>query len=48
MEKADVAEDIDTRHNKYSDVDFFADDTDSGISSPVVPSTSSSSRDCQT
>jgi len=48
MERSDVGEDIDIHHNKYSDVDFFADDTDIGISSPVVPSTFSSSRDCQT
>jgi hypothetical protein len=47
MERADVGEDIDIHHNKYSDVDFFAGDTDIGISSPVVPSTFSSSRDCQ-
>lgn len=47
MGRADVEEDIDIHHNKYSDVDFFVDDTDIGISSPVVPSTFSSSHDCQ-
>jgi hypothetical protein len=48
MERPDVGEDIDIHHSKYSVVDFFADDTDIGISSPVVPSTFSSSHDCQT
>jgi hypothetical protein len=43
-----VEEDIDSHHSKYSDVDFVADDTDIGISSPVVPNTFSSSHDCQT
>jgi hypothetical protein len=48
MERADVEEDIDTHHSMYNDVDFVADDTDIGISSPVVPSTFSSSHGYQT
>jgi hypothetical protein len=48
MERADEEEDIGTHHSKYNDVDFVADDTDIGISSPVVPSTFSSSHGYQT
>jgi hypothetical protein len=47
-EKADVEEDIDSHHSKYSDVGFVADGTDTGISSLVAPSTFSSSHDYQT
>jgi hypothetical protein len=47
MGRADVGEDIGTHHSKYNDVDFAADDTDIGISSPAVPSTFSSSHGYQ-
>jgi hypothetical protein len=43
-----VEEDIDSHHSKYSDVDFVADDTGIGISSPAVPNTFSSSHGYQT
>jgi hypothetical protein len=48
MERADVEEDIGTHRSMYSGADFFADDIGIGISSPVVPSTFSSSHDCRT
>lgn len=40
--------DIGTHHSKHNDVDFVVDDTDIGISSPVVPSTFSSFHGYQT